>query len=118
MKLRKRYIALLVFIALFVYNTYFPSWLITGSYISRVDNSFGTVGINDNENLLINSNGTYSSDAWGKGTWKLKHDFSGTRIIFNSNNEGYDTYFYRSMFFSKPRIVIFSDLNAEYRKNK
>ena len=85
LKLRKRYIALLVFIALFIYNTYFPSWLITGSYTSRVDNSFGAVGIIDNERLLINNDGSYSSDAWGNGTWKLKHDFSGTRIIFNSN---------------------------------
>jgi len=118
LKLQKRYIALLIFGALFIYNTYFPSWLITGSYTSWVDDSFGTDGIKDNENLLIYSNGTFKGGAWGKGTWKLEHGFSGTRIIFSSNNEGHSTYFYRSMFFSKPRIVIFSDLNSEFRKNK
>lgn len=104
--------------ALFIYNTYFPSWLITGSYTSRVDNSFAIAGIKNNENLLINSDGTYNSDAWSKGTWKLQHDFWGTRIIFHSSNEGYSMYFYRSMFFSKPRIVIFRDLNSEFRKDE
>ncbi len=104
--------------ALFIYNIYFPSWLITGSYTSRVDNSFATAGIKKNEDLLINSDGTYSSDSWGKGTWKLQHDFLGKKIIFHTKNKGYSTYFYRSMFFSKPRIVIFRDLNSEFPKDE
>ncbi len=44
---------------IFTFNTYFPSWLITGSYTSSVEDQFATGGIDDNESLeiyLINSN--------------------------------------------------------------
>ena len=117
MKIKKRYIALLSIGLIFVLNTYFPSWLITGSYTSSVVDPFATGGIDNNEKLEIYSDGTFKGDTWGQGTWKLEHGLKGTRIDFSFNNEGYNTYFYRRMFFSKPRIVIFRDLNSEFLKD-
>tara|TARA_B100001173_G_C15842857_1_gene485399 strand:- start:388 stop:741 length:354 start_codon:yes stop_codon:yes gene_type:complete len=117
MKIKKRYIALLIVGLMFISNTYFPSWLITGTYTSSIDDSFATSGIDDNESLEIFNDGTFKGDTWGEGTWKLEHGFRGTRIDFSFDNESYNTYFYRRMFFSKPRIVIFRDLNSEFLKD-
>lgn len=117
MRIKKRYIALLIAAILFLYNTYYPSWFIVGSYKSSIDDPFATDGIRDNETLEIFSDGTFKGETWGQGTWKLQHGFDGTRIDFTFNGEGYNSYFYRRMFFSRPRIVIFRDLNSEFVKN-
>ncbi len=117
MKIKKRYIALFIIGFIFIYNSYYPSWLITGSYTSSINDPFATDGIGDNESLEIFNDGTFKGDTWGAGTWKLEHEFKGTRIEFRFNNEGNNTYFYRRMFFSKPRIVIYRDLNSEFLKN-
>lgn len=113
----KKYIVFILSIGfIFVYNIYYPSWLITGSYKSSVTDSFATGGIGNNEKLEIFSDGTFQGDTWGEGTWKLEHGIKGTRIYFSFNNESNSTYFYRRMFFSNPRIVIFRDLNSEFIK--
>ena len=117
MKIKKRYIAFLTVGLIFIFNTYFPSWLITGSYKSSIVDQFATGGIENDENLEIYGNGKFKGDTWGEGIWKIEHGFNGTRINFTFNNEGYNTYFYRKMFFSKPRIVIFRDLNSEFLKD-
>lgn len=117
MKIKKRYVAILFIGFTLIYNTYYPSWLITGSYTSNIDDPFATGGIEDNENLEIFNDGTFKGDTWGKGTWRLEHGMRATRIEFSFYNEGYNTYFYRRYFFSKPRIVIFRDLNSEFVKN-
>jgi len=117
MKIKKRYVILLTIGFIIIFNTYYPSWLITGIYTSCVVNQFGSNGIDNNEKLEINSDGTFRGDSWGSGTWELEHSIKGTSIHFKFSNEGYNTYFYRSMFFSKPRIVIFRDLNSEFLKD-
>jgi len=114
MKAKITYIILIIIGFIFIYNTYFPSWLITGEYKSSISNAYCNQGISDNESLILYENGTYKSDSWGKGKWKVEHELKGTRIEFY--NENYNTYFYRKMFFSKPRIVIFRDLNSEFIK--
>ncbi len=120
MKIKKRNIIILFFGLTFVYNTYIPSWLITGSYTSSIDNPFATNGISNNESLEIFNDGTFISETWGGGTWELKHGFE-TRINFSfyegNSRVGYNTSIYRKMFFSKPRIVIFRDLNSEFKKD-
>ena len=117
MKIKKRYAVLLTIGLIFIFNTYYPSWLITGTYTSSVVDQFATDGIDNNEKLEINSDGTFRGDSWGHGTWELEHGLRGTTIDFKFSNEGYNTYFYRRMFFSKPRIVIFRDLNSEFLKD-
>ena len=117
MKIKKRYIAFLTIGLIFTFNTFFPSWIITGTYTSDIVNSFATSGIDNNENLEIYNDGTFKGDSWGKGTWKLEHSFKGTRIDFKFDNEIFSTYFYRRFFFSKPRIIIYRDFNSEFLKN-
>ena len=117
MKIKKRDIVLLIIGFAFIYDSYYPSWLITGSYKSHVSDTFATGGIEDNETLEIFSDGSFKADSWGDGTWKLEHRFKGTRIYFKFKNEGVSTYFYRRMFFSKPRIEIFRDLNSAFIKD-
>jgi hypothetical protein len=111
-------IVIIVFLCLtFLYNTYFPSWLIVGSYKSNVETASNNVmRIYNNESLEIYEDGTFTEDFWGKGTWKLEHGFKGTDIIFEYGDESIHTYFYRRMFFSKPRIVLIRDLGTEFRK--
>lgn len=117
MKIKKRYAVLLTIGIIFIYNTYYPSWMITGSYTSNIVDRFATNGIDNNEKLEIYSDGTFRGYAWGHGTWKLEHQITGTRINFKIRNEGYNTYFYRKMFLSKPRLVIYRDLNSEFLKD-
>ena len=117
MKAKKRYALLLLIVFIFIYNTFFPTYLITGSYISNIEDSFASRGINNNEDLEILNDGTFKSDSWGEGTWKLEHGINGTRIDFDFEDESFNTYFYRRFFFSKPRIVIFRDLDSEFIKN-
>jgi hypothetical protein len=117
MKIKKRYAVGLTIGLIFLFNTYYPSWLITGTYTSSVVDQFATDGININEKLEINSDGTFRGDSWGHGTYELEHGLRGTTIDFKFSNEWYSTYFYRRMFFSKPRIVIFRDLNSEFLKD-
>jgi len=88
-----------------------------GSEEWSVVDQFAAGGIDNNEKLEIYADGTFKGDTWGQGTWNLEHRLKGTRIDFTFNNEGYNTYFYRRMFFSKPRIVIFRDLNSEFLKD-
>lgn len=115
-KIRVIYFVLWVVVCICMFNTYYPSWLVTGSYTSSIDNPFGTNGISDNESLEIFEDGTFKGDTWGEGTWELEHGLSGTRIDFHFDNEGYNSYFYRRMYLGKPRIVIFRDLGSEFLK--
>ncbi len=117
MKIKKRHAILLTIGLVFIFNNYYPTWLITGSYTSSIVDQFATDGIGNNEKLEIYSDGTFIGDSWGQGTWELEHGIKGTRINFKFSNEVYNTYFYRRMFFSKPRIVIFRDLNSEFLKD-
>lgn len=117
MKNKKIVLTLIVIVlCTFTYNTFFPKFLITGKYQSEISNTFGADGIEDGEDLIINSDNTFSSDSWGNGTYKLEHGFKGTRIDFSFGNEGNNTYFYRPFFFGNPRIVIFRDLSSEFVK--
>lgn len=120
MKFKKRYGIILAMGLLFIFNSYYPSWLITGSYTSSISNTFATNGIENNEKLELFEDGTFKGDSWGEGTWQLEHGLKGTEIKFTFgafNEEGFSSYFYRKLFFSKPRIVLFRDLNSEFIKN-
>ena len=45
MKIKKRYAVGLTIGLIFLFNTYYPSWLITGTYTSSVVDQFATDGI-------------------------------------------------------------------------
>lgn len=113
---KKRYTLIIVTLITitFLYNSFFPKFLVVGTYKSSIKDPFATNGIENGEILTLNSDNTFISETWGNGTYTLK----GSRINFSFNNEGYSTYFYRPYFFGTPRIVIFRDLNSEYIKIK
>ncbi len=113
---KKKYtlvIAVLIAITL-LYNSFFPKFLVVGTYKSDIKNAFATNGIDHGQTLILKEDNTFISETWGNGTYTLK----GSRISFSFNNEVYSTYFYRPYFFGTPRIVIFRDLNSEYIKIK
>ncbi len=111
---KKNYILItILFIATtLLYNSFFPKFLVVGTYKSDIKNSFATNGIDHGETLILKKDNTFVSESWGNGTYTLH----GSRIDFSFNNEVYSTYFYRPYFLGTPRIVIFRDLNSEFLK--
>lgn len=113
---KKYYVLVIISVVViaFFYNSFFPKFLIVGTYESHISNPFATHGISHGETLILKEDNTFVSQTWGPGTYTL----SGSRIDLFFNNEVYSTYFYRPYFFGTPRIVIFKDLNSEYVKIK
>ncbi|MDT7831672.1 hypothetical protein RQM59_04730 [Flavobacteriaceae bacterium S356] len=105
--------AVFIVITLF-YNSFFPKFLIVGTYKSSIKDPFATNGIEHGQTLILKEDNTFISETWGQGTYTLH----GSRIDFSFDNEGFGTRFYRPYFYGKPRIVIFRDLNSEYIKIK
>ena len=101
-----------VFILTIVYNSYFPVFLVTGEYEANIEDDYATYGVDNGDKLVLNKNGTFDSDSWGKGTYKI----NGAEITFKFDNDGFHTHFNRPMFFGKPRIIIFRDLGSEFIK--
>ncbi len=107
-------VILTLILALVIYNSFYPDFLIVGEYQSRVTDTWATDGIDDGETLILNDDGTFYNPTMGKGTYTV----SGARIDFDFKDEGWNTYFYRPFFIGRPRIVIFRDSGAEFEKVK
>ncbi|WBX75314.1 hypothetical protein PG911_11670 [Tenacibaculum ovolyticum] len=90
--------------------------LITGNYIAEIPNTFGSDGIRNGDKLELFNDNTFTTDFRGNGTYKLKHTFRGTKIIFVFGRESLNTYFYRPYFIGKPKIVLSRDLNSGFKK--
>ena len=114
MNFRKIRTILLVVIIVFafLYNAFFPKFLVAGEYVADIYDEFATFGVSNGERLILNKDGTFQCDAWGTGTYEIK----GSKIEFHTDDMGIHTHFYRPYFFGKPRIVLFGDLNSEFIK--
>ena len=112
-------IVVLSIVLTFIFNNFFITSMIKGVYVSN--NTEPMVdGPRFGDTLILLDNNKFLSDTWGEGIYKLEHTFKGTRLDLSYNYEfgkaGYNSYFYRSYFYGKPRIVVFRDLNFYFKK--
>jgi hypothetical protein len=73
------------------------------------------------DTLILKSNGTFSSEFYGDGTYTVNYGILNSEIELHYEYEmgkaGYYTYF-SNKFFEKPKIILNSDLNHYYEKTK
>lgn len=73
------------------------------------------------DNLNLKSDGTFSSDFFGNGTYKVNYRILETEIELHYENingkSGYYTYFSNKIF-ENPKIILNYDLNHYYEKTE
>ena len=115
------FIFLLALITLFVINNFYTKQTLVGKYVNR---NFENTLIGENphieDTLELFSNNEFSSPYYGKGKYKLSYGIDGTYIKLNYKDEtgktSFETSIYKPLFFGKPRIILFDDLNQYYEK--
>ena len=117
--MKKVIIGLLLILYTCAYNTYYPVWLIEGTYVCAAKDTFGG-DPEYGDTLILYDNMTFTSDTWGDGEYELKYSFGETRVLLNYEEYGskaiVSTYFERTLFFGNPKIVINADLGNYWRK--
>lgn len=103
---------LLLFAFTLAYNYAYPVFLIKGTYVAHVPGQDGYLGVQEGDTLRIHADGTFDSQSWGSGTYRIAND----EITFRTENEAISTSFRRPYFYGTPRIAIFYDVNAEFVK--
>lgn len=94
------------------YDNYYPKWAVIGTYVYNFPRGVIAEGPNSGDRLILEKEGYFRSTTWGKGTYELK----GVRLLLSSNEGGHSAYFYRELFWGKPRIVVERDLNYYFEK--
>jgi len=116
------YIAAL-FILMFtyhLYHTHFTAKMLVGTY-QRVQDMepLPEIPHRISDTVTLKSDGTFESTYWGKGTYTINTSWEATHVElsydYSFGKAGFSTTIERS-FFSKPRIVLFSDLNHYMQK--
>ena len=105
-------IVLLFILTVGLYNSVFPRFLVSGKYIAKIENEFGSFGISNGDQLILHTDGTFQSNSLGNGTYSQK----GKQIQLSSTTATIQTYFNRPFLLGKPRIIIYRDLNSEFIK--
>ena len=103
---------LLLFAITLAFNYTYPIFLIKGTYVAHMPDQDGYLGVKDGDTLSIHADGTFDSQSWGSGTYRIEND----EITFRTENEAISTSFSRPYFYGRPRIQIFYDLNSEFVK--
>lgn len=103
---------LLLFAFTLAYNYAYPVFLIKGTYVAHMPGQDGYLGVQEGDTLRIHADGTFHSQSWGSGTYRIAND----EITFRTENEAISTSFRRPYFYGTPRIAIFYDLKAEFVK--
>jgi hypothetical protein len=104
-------IALSIIIFLIAYDNFYTYGMISGKYLYDFPPAV-VEGPNQGDVLTLNDNGSFESNAWGKGTYKL----SGSKLILNYGVAYNQFTFYRPLFLGKPRISVVRDLNYYFKK--
>lgn len=119
--MKKILIVLLLLFGVYAYNTFYPVWLIEGTYVCTAKDTFGG-DPEYGDTLILFNDMTFTGDTWGEGEYELEHSFRGTEILLRYKEYGYTasigSHFERTLFVGKPKIVIFADLNNYWRKLK
>lgn len=110
----KLILTLIAFIVMVVaYNNIFSNKMISGKYIYSFPDS-NPEGPREGDYLKLEEDGTFKSDTWGEGTYKI----SGNEIHFSYEHgrAGYHSYVDRYFFFGAPRLMVDLDMNYYFEK--
>ena len=94
--------------------------MLLGNYINvNYENRFGGDFPHSQDTLTLLKNGTFTSQYYGKGTYKVSYSLGGTSIDLEYKDEfgvgGLITSI-EGDGFGKPRIILIRDLNQYYEK--
>jgi hypothetical protein len=110
----------LIFIILYVFNSFFFEKMIVGTYFNRnYENGFITDNPHVSDKLVLLDNGTFISRYYGKGKYELYHSLGGTEISLESNSSSimpFRTSVNRLYFLGNIKIDLYKDLNQYYEK--
>lgn len=115
-KLKKLMLVIFILMILsHIYNNFFTNSMLIGIYKNK---NFARSPIEPNipDKIFILENNKFSSEYFGKGTYKISYSIRGTEITLNNfNGTPYETSIQR-IWYGRPKIIIFSDLGHYYEK--
>ena len=76
----------------------------------------GPDGPNQGDKLLLKKDGTFQSDTWGEGTYKINGADLNLSYKYGYGRAGYGMIIYRSFYWGKTRLSIIRDLNYYFEK--
>lgn len=102
-------------LGLIVWNNYYPTWLMQGTYVSNNTHPIleGPSGI---DTLILNADGSFNSSTWVKGKWKIDQGNWEATYQYTYGTAGFSSSIYRPFFLGTPRINLNRDLKFYYRK--
>ena len=110
-------IFLVLFAILIAYNNFYTSEMISGKYIYKFP-YFTAEGPKQGDAITLKENGSFESDTWGKGTYKLSGSTLNLNYTYEFGKAEFETNIYRPLFVGNPRIRISEDLNYYFEKEK
>lgn len=115
MKKRDKLLLLLVPLLIVIWNSYFPAWMMTGTFVSN--NAEPVLdGPNPKDTLVLFENHTFISGAWGKGEYKVTGYSIKFTYLYSIGTAGFNTHIDRPYFIGTPRIMLNTDLGYYYKK--
>jgi len=116
MKLKYKVLIPLIIITVYIFShNFFTNQMIAGSYVYNFPVAVAD-GPRQGDKLLLNNDGSFQSDTWGNGTYKL----SGSELKLSYTTAGgkasFTSTIYRPYFWGKPRIEIEPDLGHFFKK--
>ncbi|MEM6297757.1 MAG: hypothetical protein AAF740_03610 [Bacteroidota bacterium] len=112
---KKGLILFLVTLLLVLWNSYFPTWLLTGTYVSN-NNQPILEGPTSTDTLTLYSDGTFKNGAWGTGTYTVDWDKIDFSHSYSMRTAGFQSTIDRTFLIWKPRFSLNRDLGYYYEK--
>ena len=99
-----------------IYDNYFTPKMISGKYVYNFP-VYVVDGPSTRDYLLLKENGTFESNTWGNGTYKINGSKLAFKYKYEMGEAGFECGIYRPFFFGTPRISICKDLDYYFLKD-
>lgn len=113
--MKRLIIILTILFSLFLWNNYYPSWTITGVYVSNNERPI-LEGPQTIDTLILYENGTFKNSTWGSGKFQISGDQISFSYHYSFGQAGFLTHIDRPFFIGKPRFSLNKDLGYYYKK--
>lgn len=100
-----------------LYDNFYTVGMISGKYVYKFPLS-RPEGPREGDKLQLNKDGTFQSDSWGEGTYKIVGSALDLTYHDQLGRAGYQMTIYRPFFWGIPKICVDRDLNYCFEKRK
>lgn len=110
-------VSLIILIVMSImYDNIYTIGIVSGEYTYNFPLG-GPDGPNQGDKLLLKKDGTFQSDTWGEGTYKINGTNLDLSYKYEYGRAGYKMMICRSFYWGKPRLSIIRDLEYYFEKN-